>query len=235
MDAFKVFCRSLRVDTETGRKNFAIIQAEDELASIGMVIGAMLERRPRLHGDLRAGHLADERVPGPRLLRGGPGGDFRHPARRALHRHADPHAAVRPHGVRLCLARRYAARVPLPGQSRGVLLHGGAGLRSGRAAADPGAGALRSRYRHERLDVPGPQMGRELSARPRQDARRRAAREAREVLPLSSTDDGDGIPTARCRASIPRRAYFTRGSGHNQYGGYTEDSRRVPGSCSTGC
>ena len=29
-----------RVDAETGRKNFAIIQAEDELAAIGMVIGA---------------------------------------------------------------------------------------------------------------------------------------------------------------------------------------------------
>jgi 2-oxoglutarate ferredoxin oxidoreductase subunit alpha len=41
MDAFKGFCDRYRVDPETGRKNFAFIQAEDELAAIGMVIGAM--------------------------------------------------------------------------------------------------------------------------------------------------------------------------------------------------
>ncbi len=41
MDAFKMFCDRLRVDRETGRRNFAFIQAEDELAAIGMVIGAM--------------------------------------------------------------------------------------------------------------------------------------------------------------------------------------------------
>jgi 2-oxoglutarate/2-oxoacid ferredoxin oxidoreductase subunit alpha len=40
MDAFKSFCQRARVDAETGRKNFAIIQAEDELAAVGMVIGA---------------------------------------------------------------------------------------------------------------------------------------------------------------------------------------------------
>jgi 2-oxoglutarate ferredoxin oxidoreductase subunit alpha len=40
MDAFKAFCDRMRVDPETGRKNFAFIQAEDELAAIGMVIGA---------------------------------------------------------------------------------------------------------------------------------------------------------------------------------------------------
>jgi 2-oxoglutarate ferredoxin oxidoreductase subunit alpha len=40
MDAYKAFCDRLRVDAATGRKNFAFIQAEDELAAIGMVIGA---------------------------------------------------------------------------------------------------------------------------------------------------------------------------------------------------
>jgi 2-oxoglutarate ferredoxin oxidoreductase subunit alpha len=40
MDAFKSFCDRTRVDQATGRKNFAFIQAEDELAAIGMVIGA---------------------------------------------------------------------------------------------------------------------------------------------------------------------------------------------------
>ncbi len=40
MDAFKGFCDQLRIDEATGRKNYLMIQAEDELASIGMVIGA---------------------------------------------------------------------------------------------------------------------------------------------------------------------------------------------------
>jgi 2-oxoglutarate ferredoxin oxidoreductase subunit alpha len=41
MDAYKAFCDRTRVDPATGKKNFAFIQAEDELAAIGMVIGAM--------------------------------------------------------------------------------------------------------------------------------------------------------------------------------------------------
>jgi len=40
MDAFRQFCEKHRKDPETGRNNFLIIQAEDELAAIGMVIGA---------------------------------------------------------------------------------------------------------------------------------------------------------------------------------------------------
>ncbi len=40
MDAFRQFCDKYRRDPETGRHNYAILQAEDELAAIGMVIGA---------------------------------------------------------------------------------------------------------------------------------------------------------------------------------------------------
>ena len=39
-EAFTAQCRKYRVDPATGKNKFAIIQAEDELASIGMVIGA---------------------------------------------------------------------------------------------------------------------------------------------------------------------------------------------------
>ena len=39
-EAFQRYCSRLRVDKATGKNNFAIVQAEDELASIGMVIGA---------------------------------------------------------------------------------------------------------------------------------------------------------------------------------------------------
>ena len=40
MDAFKAFCERYRRDKDTGENNFLILQAEDELAAIGMVIGA---------------------------------------------------------------------------------------------------------------------------------------------------------------------------------------------------
>ncbi|HEX4077793.1 MAG TPA: 2-oxoacid:acceptor oxidoreductase subunit alpha [Rhizomicrobium sp.] len=39
-EAFQAHCRRLRVDPETKQNKFAIVQAEDEIAAIGMVIGA---------------------------------------------------------------------------------------------------------------------------------------------------------------------------------------------------
>jgi 2-oxoglutarate ferredoxin oxidoreductase subunit alpha len=36
--------------------------------------------------------------------------------------------------------------------------------------------------------------------------------------------DDDAIPYRTLPGTSPKAAYFTRGSGHNQYGGYTEDS-----------
>jgi 2-oxoglutarate ferredoxin oxidoreductase subunit alpha len=40
MEAFKGLCERFRVDRDTGRKRFCILQAEDELAAAGMVVGA---------------------------------------------------------------------------------------------------------------------------------------------------------------------------------------------------
>jgi 2-oxoglutarate/2-oxoacid ferredoxin oxidoreductase subunit alpha len=39
-EAFEKYCHQLRIEPETGKKKFAIVQAEDELAAIGMAIGA---------------------------------------------------------------------------------------------------------------------------------------------------------------------------------------------------
>ena len=41
IDGYADYCKQFRIDKETGRKNYAIIQAEDELAAMGMVLGAM--------------------------------------------------------------------------------------------------------------------------------------------------------------------------------------------------
>ena len=40
MDAFTTFCERHRRDPDTGKRRFCIVQAEDELAAIGMVLGA---------------------------------------------------------------------------------------------------------------------------------------------------------------------------------------------------
>jgi 2-oxoglutarate ferredoxin oxidoreductase subunit alpha len=39
-ESFQKYCSKFRIDPDTGKHKYAIIQAEDELASIGMVIGA---------------------------------------------------------------------------------------------------------------------------------------------------------------------------------------------------
>ncbi|HYT15988.1 MAG TPA: 2-oxoacid:acceptor oxidoreductase subunit alpha, partial [Burkholderiales bacterium] len=39
-EAFQKYCSRLRVDKDTGRNKFAIVQGEDELASIGIAVGA---------------------------------------------------------------------------------------------------------------------------------------------------------------------------------------------------
>jgi 2-oxoglutarate ferredoxin oxidoreductase subunit alpha len=41
IDGFADYCKQFRMDKETGRKNYAIVQAEDELAAMGMVLGGM--------------------------------------------------------------------------------------------------------------------------------------------------------------------------------------------------
>jgi 2-oxoglutarate ferredoxin oxidoreductase subunit alpha len=40
MDAFKSYCKMFRMDEDSGQKNYCIVQAEDELAAAGIVIGA---------------------------------------------------------------------------------------------------------------------------------------------------------------------------------------------------
>jgi 2-oxoglutarate ferredoxin oxidoreductase subunit alpha len=40
MDSFTTYCEKFRIDPETGDHRFCIIQAEDELAAAGMVVGA---------------------------------------------------------------------------------------------------------------------------------------------------------------------------------------------------
>ena len=63
------YMRKYRMDKETGKATFAIVQAEDEIAALGMVIGAELGGRAGHDVDVGPGHLADVRVRGSRVLR----------------------------------------------------------------------------------------------------------------------------------------------------------------------
>ena len=40
VDAFDKYCKRLRKDPENGKNKFSVVQAEDELAAIGMAMGA---------------------------------------------------------------------------------------------------------------------------------------------------------------------------------------------------
>ncbi len=118
-----------------GATNFAFIQAEDELAAIGMTIGAMWNGARAFTATFGSGHLADERVHRPRLLRRSAGGDLRHSACRAL-----------PPGCRLALSNATSWRLRTPHTAtRGMcaciranpeecFYMAGAGLRSRRRA-----------------------------------------------------------------------------------------------------
>ena len=63
MDAYK-FAEKLRVDPATGKKKFAFIQAEDELAAIGMVLGANWNGSRAFTATSGPRAFAHERIPG---------------------------------------------------------------------------------------------------------------------------------------------------------------------------
>ncbi len=62
MDGFKSFCQKWRVDPETGKRNFVIVQCEDELAAIGTVIGASWNGARSFTPTSGPGISLDERV-----------------------------------------------------------------------------------------------------------------------------------------------------------------------------
>jgi 2-oxoglutarate ferredoxin oxidoreductase subunit alpha len=146
------YLKKFRVDRR-GKATFAVVQAEDELAAIGMVLGALAGPARVDDCDLRPWHLADGGVLRPRLLRR----DSRRHLRRAAHRPFDGHADA--HSQADLLSTAFLSHgdtkhvVLLPGSVKECFEFGYGGLRSGRAVADAGLRALRSRSGHEQLDV----------------------------------------------------------------------------------
>ena len=148
-EAFERNCARYRVDQATGKKNYAIVQAEDEIAAIGVAVGAGWNGARAFTATSGPGislmqeffglaYFAEIPVVVFDVQRGGP-----------VDRNADPHPAVRPHLVRLRLARRHQARAAHSRRAeRGVRIRR-ARLRSRRAAADGRLRHARPRHRHE--------------------------------------------------------------------------------------
>ena len=102
-EAFQNYCSKLRVDQDTGKNKFAIVQAEDELASIGIVTGAGWNGARAFTATSGPGISLMSEFIGLAYFAEIPVDHHRRAARRALDRHAHAHAAVRRAQVRLRL------------------------------------------------------------------------------------------------------------------------------------
>jgi len=223
MDAFKMFADRMRVDPQSGRRNFAFIQAEDELAAVGMAIGAMWNGARAftatsgpgislMNEFLGLAYYAEVPVVIFDIQRVGPSTGM--PTRTqqgdlllaAYASHGDTrHVCLYPANPEECFylavqAFDLAERLQTP-----VLVL---------SDLDIGMNDWMCRdlkwddsYRPDR----GKMLGKE------------------EVLRLEKfyrflDRDGDGIGYRTLPGVDPKAAYFTRGSGHTQYGAYTEDA-----------
>jgi 2-oxoglutarate/2-oxoacid ferredoxin oxidoreductase subunit alpha len=223
MDAYKSFCDRLRVDPETGRKNFAFIQAEDELAAIGMVIGAAWNGTRAFTATSGPGISLMNEFLGLAYYAEVPAVIF------DIQR-VGPSTGM-PTRTQQCdiMACAYASH----GDTRHVCLY----------PANPEECfymAVQAFDLTERLQTPvlvlsdidigmNDWMCRDLkwddSYRP--DRGKMLSKD--EILKLEKfyrylDKDGDGIGSRTLPGVHPKAAYFTRGSGHSQYGTYTEDS-----------
>jgi 2-oxoglutarate ferredoxin oxidoreductase subunit alpha len=223
MDSFKQYCERFRTDPETGEKRFCIVQAEDELAAAGIVLGANW-----------AGARAFTPTSGPGISlmsefigyayyaevpsvfidvqRVGPSTGM--PTRTqqcdlmlcAFASHGDTrHPMLFPANPKECFEMAVqvfdlAERLQTPVFFMSDLDIGMNDWMVDELSWDEG-------YRPDRGKVLGPE---ELQAMDRFS----------RYLDV----DGDGIPYRTLPGEDARGAYFTRGSGHNRYGAYTEDS-----------
>ena len=210
------------MDKETGKATFAIVQAEDEIAALGMVIGASW-----------AGARAMTSTSGPGIsLMGeftGLGYYAEIPAvifdiQRVGPSTGLPTRTAQGDILTTALLSHGDTRHPmlLPSSVARVLRHGDRGVRSRRAAADAGVRDERSRPRDEHLDVGSAsriRTGRSIAARCSTKASSRASANGAATRTWMAT----AFRTARCRAR-DAPAYFTRGSGHDERGQYSERS-----------
>jgi 2-oxoglutarate ferredoxin oxidoreductase subunit alpha len=223
MDAFRDFCQHYRVDPETEKRTYCIIQAEDELAAIGMVLGANW---------MGARSFTPTSGPGISLMSEFIGLAYyaEIPAVIFDVQRVGPSTGM-PTRTQQCdiMSCAYASH----GDTMHVLLF----------PADPADCfymAVQAFDLAERLQTPimvlsdldigmNDWMVPELEWDENYIPDRGKVLNAEELEEMENfyrylDVDGDGIPYRSLPGVHPKGAYFTRGSGHTKYGGYTEDS-----------
>jgi 2-oxoglutarate ferredoxin oxidoreductase subunit alpha len=223
MDAFRDFCQHYRVDPETEKRTYCIIQAEDELAAIGMVLGANW---------MGARSFTPTSGPGISLMSEFIGFAYyaEIPAVIFDVQRVGPSTGM-PTRTQQCdiMSCAYASH----GDTLHVLLF----------PADPADCfymAVQAFDLAERLQTPimvlsdldigmNDWMVPELEWDEDYVPDRGKVLGAKELAEMEKfyrylDVDGDGIPYRSLPGVHPKGAYFTRGSGHTKYGGYTEDS-----------
>ena len=223
MDAFRSLCARHRVDPKTGKNDYVIVQAEDELAAIGVVIGASWN-------GVRA--FTPTSGPGISLMEEFIGLAYYAEVPAVIFdvQRVGPSTGM-PTRTQQCdlLACAYASH----GDTRHVMLFPD-------SPEECFQMAVKAFDLAERLQTPvfvlldldigmndwmapdfkwddnyKPDRGKMLS-----DEQIAGLGKFHRYL----DPDGDGIPYRTLPGISPKAAYFTRGSGHNRYGAYTEDS-----------
>lgn len=223
MDAFRDFCQQYRIDPETGKRTYCIIQAEDELAAIGMVLGAAWNG---------ARSFTPTSGPGISLMSEFIGYAYYAEIPTVIFnvQRTGPSTGM-PTRTQQCdlLSCAYASH----GDTKHVLLF----------PADPAECfymAVTAFDMAERLQTPvmvlsDLDIGMNDWMVPELEWDEDYVPDRGKVLSAEQLDemdkfyryldvDGDGIPYRTLPGIHPKGAYFTRGSGHTKLGAYTEDS-----------
>jgi len=223
MDAFRSFCARHRTDPKTGRRDYVVVQAEDELSAIGVVIGAMWNG---------ARAFTPTSGPGISLMQEFIGLAYYSEVPAVIFdvQRVGPSTGM-PTRTQQCdlLSCAYASH----GDTRHVLLFPD-------SPEECFTMAVQAFDLAERLQTPvfvlldldigmndwmTPDFRWDDGYRP--DRGKVLTREQVEALPKFQRymdPDGDGIPYRTLPGVSPKASYFTRGSGHSKYGTYTEDS-----------
>ncbi len=223
MDAFRSFCQKYREDEETGKRTYCIIQAEDELAAIGMVLGATWN-----------GARAFTPTSGPGISLMSEFIGFAYyaelPAVIFNVQRTGPSTGMPTRTQQSdILSCAYASH----GDTKHVLLF----------PNDPGecftmaqdAFDLAERLQTPVMMLSDLDIGMNDWMVPDFEIDESKAPDRGKVLGAEELEemenfyryldvDGDGIPYRTLPGTHPKGSYFTRGSGHTKYGGYTEDA-----------
>jgi 2-oxoglutarate ferredoxin oxidoreductase subunit alpha len=223
MDAFKSFCGKWRVDPQTGKRNFLIVQCEDELAAIGAVIGAAWNG---------ARSFTPTSGPGISLMNEFIGLAYYAEVPAVIFdiQRVGPSTGM-PTRTQQCdlMLAAYASH----GDTRHVLLFPNSPEECFYMAAQAFDLAERLQtpvFVMSDLDIGMndwmcPALRWDDAYRPdRGKVLNREQLQQIEKFYRYLDQDGDAIPYRTLPGTHPKGAYFTRGSGHTQYGGYTEDS-----------